>query len=321
MLSVRRIGPDGRPASILGVGTGTGATPDRAGRRGPDASRSSRRCAAGGIGRTRRHRAAASSGRLRQRRPGASRPASIAAESVTGGGRDRSSPVGGDRARSERVAVGRCARSMVSWRSIQADRRGGRSGATAIGGLAGQPAPGRRGPSSVSTMATQSTGVRPKCIDTSVSVGITTIRLGVTRYGPSAPVTSQLGKYDVLTSTGTPGSETLNEIESSPISMSETSTSGSSVRGSSGTWSMVPVSPELVAGVLDDVAQVVGHGAGLDPLPVIGPVGGDADVEVVALAEPRAAPWAASRPGSRRCPSTTTGSYGSAVTGSASATS
>ena len=34
--------------------------------------------------------------------------------------------------------------------------------------------------------------------------GTTTIRFGVTRYGPSAPEASQFGKYDTLTSTGEP---------------------------------------------------------------------------------------------------------------------
>ena len=35
-------------------------------------------------------------------------------------------------------------------------------------------------------------------------VGITTIRFGVTRYGPSAPDTFQFGKYEDFTITGTP---------------------------------------------------------------------------------------------------------------------
>src|SRR6478609_11373670 len=72
---------------------------------------------------------------------------------------------------------------------------------------------------------------------------MTTIRFGDTRYGPSAPDTSQFGKYDAFTSTGTPTSSTENEIVSLPISMSLTSTSGSALRGSSGTWSMGPDSP------------------------------------------------------------------------------
>src|SRR3954451_10574698 len=53
------------------------------------------------------------------------------------------------------------------------------------------------------------------------------MRLGVDRKGPSAPVASQLGKYDVLTSTGTPILSTSNDIESSPAWMLDTFTSSS----------------------------------------------------------------------------------------------
>src|SRR3954463_8207883 len=53
------------------------------------------------------------------------------------------------------------------------------------------------------------------------------MRLGVDRKGPSAPVASQLGKYDVFTSTGTPILSTSNDIESSPVWMLDTFTSSS----------------------------------------------------------------------------------------------
>ena len=62
-------------------------------------------------------------------------------------------------------------------------------------------------------------------------VGTTTIRLGLARQGPLAPLTSQLGKYDVLTSTGTPGSETSKLTESSPLSMLLTVTAGRAFLG------------------------------------------------------------------------------------------
>ena len=39
-------------------------------------------------------------------------------------------------------------------------------------------------------------------------VGTTTISLGVARHGPFAPFACQFGKYDVFTSTGTPGWDT-----------------------------------------------------------------------------------------------------------------
>src|SRR3954471_10002407 len=43
------------------------------------------------------------------------------------------------------------------------------------------------------------------------------MRLGVTRYGPSAPSTFQFGKYDALTSTGVPTLSTSKSIESVPV--------------------------------------------------------------------------------------------------------
>src|SRR5581483_4051756 len=48
---------------------------------------------------------------------------------------------------------------------------------------------------------------------------------GVARQGPLAPFTCQLGKYDVFTITGTPGSDTSKLTQSSPVSMLLTVTS------------------------------------------------------------------------------------------------
>ena len=48
---------------------------------------------------------------------------------------------------------------------------------------------------------------------TSCEVGTTTIRLGATRQGPSAPDTCQLGKYETFTSTGVPTRSTWKLIE------------------------------------------------------------------------------------------------------------
>src|ERR1035438_6685183 len=64
---------------------------------------------------------------------------------------------------------------------------------------------------------------------TSFEVGITTIRFGLTRYGPVAPVACQRGKYEILTSTGTPTRLTWNEIDCSPTLISLTVTLGSVV--------------------------------------------------------------------------------------------
>src|ERR1019366_1675396 len=47
--------------------------------------------------------------------------------------------------------------------------------------------------------------------DTSLDVGTTTIRLGLTRYGPVAPVAFQRGKYEIFTKTGTPTRLTWKE--------------------------------------------------------------------------------------------------------------
>src|SRR3954447_754043 len=51
---------------------------------------------------------------------------------------------------------------------------------------------------------------------------MTTIWLGVTRYGPLAPDACQFGKYDAFTSTGFPTSDTSNEMPLSLVWMFET---------------------------------------------------------------------------------------------------
>src|SRR5205807_2368443 len=55
--------------------------------------------------------------------------------------------------------------------------------------------------------------------------------LGVARQGPLAPVACQLGKYDVLTITGTPGWETSKLTESSLLLMLVTVIAGSDFLG------------------------------------------------------------------------------------------
>ncbi len=57
---------------------------------------------------------------------------------------------------------------------------------------------------------------------TSWRVGTTTIRLGVTRQGPSAPCACQLGKYETFTSTGVPSVLTWKFSDWSPTRTSET---------------------------------------------------------------------------------------------------
>src|ERR1700722_15501216 len=64
---------------------------------------------------------------------------------------------------------------------------------------------------------------------TSLEVGTTTMRFGLTRYGPVAPVACQRGKYEILTNTGTPTRLTWNEIDCSPTLTSLTVTLGSEV--------------------------------------------------------------------------------------------
>src|SRR5258708_7527751 len=56
---------------------------------------------------------------------------------------------------------------------------------------------------------------------------MTTIRLGASRQGPRAPWAFQFGKYDVLTTTGTPTRDTWNEMESTPSLTGPTVTAGS----------------------------------------------------------------------------------------------
>src|SRR3954454_22253459 len=77
-------------------------------------------------------------------------------------------------------------------------------------------------PSSVPMRPIQSTEVSPYVSVTAWLVGTTTIMFGATRYGPSAPSTSQLGKYDVRTSTGLAISSTWNEIVLGSSRMSDT---------------------------------------------------------------------------------------------------
>src|SRR5260370_20150090 len=62
---------------------------------------------------------------------------------------------------------------------------------------------------------------------TSLVVGTTTMKLGVARHGPSAPCALQLGKYDVLTITGTPVRDTRNDTEWSVVRTLVTVTGGS----------------------------------------------------------------------------------------------
>src|SRR5271170_7492090 len=69
-------------------------------------------------------------------------------------------------------------------------------------------------------------------METLLDVGITTIRFGLTRYGPVAPVACQRGKYEIFTRTGTPTRLTWNEIDCSPILTCVTVTFGSVVLSS-----------------------------------------------------------------------------------------
>jgi hypothetical protein len=62
-------------------------------------------------------------------------------------------------------------------------------------------------------------------------VGTTTIRLGVTRHGPSAPEASQLGKYDAFTNTGVPVRLTSNEMRSPSSSIPVTWAGGTGRAG------------------------------------------------------------------------------------------
>src|ERR1700722_14568352 len=64
-------------------------------------------------------------------------------------------------------------------------------------------------------------------METFFDVGMTTIRFGLTRYGPVAPIACQRGKYEIFTSIGTPILLTWNEIDWSPTLTSVTVTLGS----------------------------------------------------------------------------------------------
>ncbi len=80
------------------------------------------------------------------------------------------------------------------------------------------------------TRPAQSAPVRPYVSCTCFEVGTTTIKLGANRYGPSAPDTFQLGKYDSFTSTGLPISDTSKEILSTVVCTFET-WAGATARG------------------------------------------------------------------------------------------
>src|SRR5436190_6897691 len=60
---------------------------------------------------------------------------------------------------------------------------------------------------------------------------MTTIRLGFTRYGPSAPSTFQLGKYDVFTRIGVPVRSTSKSMVSVPVDALVTTACGSGAAG------------------------------------------------------------------------------------------
>src|SRR5690242_13719234 len=55
------------------------------------------------------------------------------------------------------------------------------------------------------------------------------MRFGVSRHGPFAPLARQFGKYDALTTTGTPVRETWKLMSSLPLRIFVTFTSGSGV--------------------------------------------------------------------------------------------
>src|SRR4051794_2584656 len=87
------------------------------------------------------------------------------------------------------------------------------------------PSPAR--PTRVSPRPAQSTVAVENVSFTCLLVGTTTMKLGVARYGPSAPSASQFGYHDVFTITGTPVRETSKAIDDSVVSMFVTSTGGS----------------------------------------------------------------------------------------------
>ena len=81
------------------------------------------------------------------------------------------------------------------------------------------------------TRPTHSAVVVPYTSFTCLLVGTTTMKFGVARYGPVAPSTSQFGKYDAFTITGTPVRDTSNSMLSSVEWMFETVTGGSAFFG------------------------------------------------------------------------------------------
>src|SRR3954468_5851065 len=85
---------------------------------------------------------------------------------------------------------------------------------------------------------------------------MTTMKLGVTRHGPLAPETFQLGKYDVLTSTGTPVRLTSNDTRSSDVRMRETRVDPTACLGGSST---VTPAPMVGSATLVTWAAIRGH--------------------------------------------------------------
>src|ERR1700722_2681308 len=110
---------------------------------------------------------------------------------------------------------------------------------------------------SVMTSATLSAPVLPYSRVTSWLVGTTTIRLGATRHGPSAPWACQLGKYDTLTSTGVPTRSTWKETELSVCEVDETA-----VVGSGTTVGLVSVADTRVQSDGPPAAGTTFHAAG-----------------------------------------------------------
>src|SRR5215212_6382627 len=72
-------------------------------------------------------------------------------------------------------------------------------------------------PTTVSARPAQSTVAAANVSFTCLAVGTTTMKLGVARYGPSAPSAFQLGYHDVFTITGTPVRDTSNCTDDSVV--------------------------------------------------------------------------------------------------------
>ena len=139
---------------------------------------------------------------LRVRRPGSgSRPvaASGRRRPVVGAGHGRRRRWSPSRGVGVGVAVG--GRQLAGAGGAGRDRRGdGRAGDR---GRAAAPSSTRPTRPSRSTRRTVlDAGAAVGQLDVRRRSGTTTMRLGATRYGPSAPDTCQFGKYDVFTSTG-----------------------------------------------------------------------------------------------------------------------